>query len=203
MSPSAEFDESAWRERLLEARRAKEEYFRDSPRSPLPQDMRGAAFPGLAYYDPDPAFRYVLTLEEHADPEPITVETTADGEQRYLRWGQFRFEVDGEAVTLQAYRPDADADRLWVPFRDATNGAATYPAGRYVDLEPDEHLTDAGWVLDLNEAYNPTCAYNAAYECPLIPTANWLEVPIEAGERDFPAEPAEPGDHGHGHGHDH
>ena len=184
-----------WIEAVEAQREQKVEYFRDSRRSPLPPEMRGEGFPGLAYYEVDPAYRFVLSLHEHDEKETVTVETTADGEQTYLRWGEFRFDVDGEEYALQAYRPDRDADRFWVPFRDDTNGEATYGAGRYIDLEPDHHRVDEGWVLDLNEAYNPTCAYNHAYECPLIPMENWLDVRIEAGEKDFPAEPADP--HGH------
>jgi len=184
-----------WADRLVNERDGKREYFRDSPHSPLPPEMRGDEFPGLSYFEPDPAARYVLPLYEHDEKETVTVETTADGEQTYRRWGEFRFEMDDESVTLQAYRPSDGADRFWVPFRDETNGEETYDAGRYLDLEPDDHQVDGEWVLDFNRAYNPTCAYNYAYECPLIPMENWLDVRIEAGERDFPAEPADP--HGH------
>jgi hypothetical protein len=94
--------------------------------------------------------------------------------------------VDGDEVTIQAYKADPDDDRLWVPFRDATSGEETYGAGRYLDLEADTHRTDDGrWILDFNEAYNPTCAYSDRYECPLPPTENWLDVRIEAGERAY------------------
>ncbi|AZQ15027.1 DUF1684 domain-containing protein [Halorubrum sp. PV6] len=179
-----------WEAQIEAQRRAKAEQFRDSGRSPLPVSMRGDAFPGLDYFEPDPAYRFVLPLFEHDDPEPVTVETTADGEQTYRRWGEFRFEVAGESVTLQAYRPTDGGDRFWVPFRDETNGETTYGAGRYLDLTPDHDRVDGEWVLDFNAAYNPTCAYNHAYECPLIPMENWLDVPIEAGERAFPGEPA-------------
>lgn len=191
-------DTDTWIEQTRHNRESKKEYFGESPRSPLPPEMQGEKFPGLEYYEIDPEYRYVLDLEEHEQKETVTVETTAEGEQTYLRWGAFRFELDGDRV-LQAYRPDREADRLWVPFRDETNGEETYGAGRYIDLEDDEHLTDDGWILDLNQAYNPTCAYNYAYECPLIPRENWLDVRVEAGEKDFPAEPAEP-HRGHGHG---
>ncbi|ERH06800.1 MAG: protein of unknown function (DUF1684) [Halonotius sp. J07HN4] len=181
-----------WADSIRQQREAKRDQFKNSPRSPLPDAQRGAAFPGLAYYEPDPAYRFVLPLEEHDTKEPVTVETTADGEQTYLRWGAFSFELDGEMYTLQAYRPDWEADRFWVPFRDATSGETTYGAGRYLDLEPDTHRVDDGWILDFNAAYNPTCAYNHAYECPMIPPENWLDVRIEAGEQAFPGEPAEP-----------
>jgi hypothetical protein len=176
-----------WREAVEEERAKKARFFREGPRSPLPPDVQGEAFPGLDYYDPDPAYRYELALHEHDDPETVTVETTAEGERTYERYGEFAFEVDGERVTLQAYRPTDGSDRLWVPFRDATSGDETYGAGRYLDLEPDHHRTAEGtWVVDFNRAYNPTCAYNPAYECPLTPMENWLDVPVRAGERDFP-----------------
>ena len=181
-----------WADRISQQREAKRDHFKRSPRSPLPDDQRGTAFPGLAYYEPDPAYRFVLPLAEHDTKEPVAVETTADGEQTYLRWGAFTFELDGATYTLQAYRPDREADRLWVPFRDETNSETTYGAGRYLDLEPDTHTIDGEWVLDFNEAYNPTCAYNHAYECPMIPPENWLDVRIEAGEQAFPGEPADP-----------
>ncbi len=186
-----------WRAYLEQSRAARREYFGHSPRSPLPPEMKGDAFPGLAYYPPDPEYRFVLPLAEHDHKKTVTVETTADGKRQYLRWGAFTIDLAETTVTLQAYRPDRSTDRLWVPFRDATSGTETYGAGRYLDLEPGEHFINGEWILDFNEAYNPTCAYSGAYECPMVPSENWLEVPIEAGEKDFPGEPADP--HGHGH----
>ena len=182
-------DGSDWQEAVERNRERKERYFRENQRSPIPPELRGEAFPGLDHYDVDPDYRFELELHRYDDPETVTVETTADGEQTYRRVGQFRFEVDGTEVTLDAFEPTDGSDRLWVPFRDATSGEETYGAGRYIDLEPaEDRLDDGTWVLDLNRAYNPTCAYNPAYECPLVPASNWLEVPIEAGERDFPVD---------------
>ncbi|WP_313690887.1 DUF1684 domain-containing protein [Halorarum halobium] len=175
--------EEEYVEAVREQRRHKDEFFAEHPQSPIPQADRDE-FDGLDYFDPDPDYRIVTTLHEHDDPEEITVETTQDGERRYLAVGEFRFELAGESVTLQAYRSPGDEGRLWVPFRDATSGEETYPAGRYLDLEdPDDRTDDGEWVLDFNGAYSPYCAYSGAYECPLIPTANWLDVPVRAGER--------------------
>jgi hypothetical protein len=180
-------DTAAWQTRLAEEREQKDRYFGEDPRSPLPEAER-ERFEGLAYYPIDPAYRFEVTLDEFDDPERLTVATSTDGEQEYLAWGTFTVEIDGRDVTLTAYRSDPSEDRLWVPFRDATSGEETYGAGRYLDLEPDRHLTDDGrWILDFNEAYNPTCAYSDRYECPLPPTDNWLDVPIEAGEKAYAA----------------
>ena len=190
--------EADWRDALLAHRERKDEYFGEDPHSPIPPDER-EAFDGLAYYPPDDDYRFVLPLHEHDEKEPITVATSTDGEREYLRWGEFRFSVDGEDVTIQAYKSDPHDGRLWIPFRDATSGEETYGAGRYLDLEPETHRVDDGggdvddgdgndggeWILDFNQAYNPTCAYDDRYECPLPPIENWLDVRIEAGEQAY------------------
>ena len=183
--------EADWRDAIEAHRERKDEYFGEDPHSPIPPDER-ESFDGLAYYPPDDEYRFLLPLHEHDEKEAITVATSTDGEQTYLRWGEFRFSADGEEVTIQAYKSDPDDERLWVPFRDETSGEETYGAGRYLDLEPEAHRVgeEAGgdgaeWVLDFNQAYNPTCAYSDRYECPLPPVENWLDVAIEAGERSY------------------
>lgn len=174
-----------WREEIRHWRHERDEAFGGGPSSPIPADER-AEFDGLDYYPVDGDYRFELELHEHDPKERITVGTNVDGEREYIRWGEFRFRIAGESVALQAYRADPEDERLWVPFRDATSGEETYGAGRYIDLEPDEHRTDDGrWVLDFNRAYNPTCAYSDAYECPLAPTENWIDAPVEAGERSY------------------
>ncbi|SFR45993.1 DUF1684 domain-containing protein [Halogeometricum limi] len=176
-------DTDAWREALLRHRADKDEYFARDPHSPIPADRR-ESFTGLDYFDPDPSYRVVAELDEYDGKEEITVETTTDGERDYLVWGSFTFEVGGETVALDAYRSAPDEHRLWVPFRDETNGDETYGAGRYLDLEDPDDRAGEAWVLDFNYAYSPFCAYNDRYECPLVPMENWLSVSIRAGEKD-------------------
>jgi uncharacterized protein (DUF1684 family) len=171
-----------WTDELREHRHSKDEYLSEHPHSPLPPDER-AEFDGLDYFPPNPDLRFELPLHEHDETETITIGTTTEGEREYVRWGEFRFSVDGEDVTLQAYRADPGEDRLWVPFRDATSGEETYGAGRYLDLEADRDRVDGAWLLDFNLAYNPFCAYSPQFECSLVPMDNWLDVPIQAGEK--------------------
>ena len=173
-----------WRADLERHREEKDAFLGEHPQSPLPPDAR-EAFDGLDYFPPDPELRFAVSLHEHDEKETITVETTTEGEQTYLRWGEFRLTIDAEPVTLQAYRADPDEDRFWVPFRDETSGDETYGAGRYLDLEPDDRTAGGNWVLDFNRAYSPFCAYSEAYECPLVPMENWLDVPVEAGEKTY------------------
>ncbi|WP_224332216.1 DUF1684 domain-containing protein [Haloprofundus halobius] len=176
---------SDWEASLEQYRRDKDDYFRDHPQSPI-HGIERAEFGGLYYYPPDDDYRFELDLHEHDDKEQVVAATTTEGEREYLRWGEFRFEVDGEQQRLQAYRRSEDDPGLWVPFRDETSGEETYGAGRYLDLHADEdRLGDGRWVVDFNLAYNPFCAYSARYECPMVPVENWLDVAIEAGEKTY------------------
>ena len=107
---------------------------------------------------------------------------TTTGEVRaYRRSGKVSFEVDGEPATLTLYTTP-HGNGWFVPFRDATSGTETYGAGRYLDLE---RTGDGSVMLDFNLAYNPYCAYDQRYSCPLPPVENWLQVPIRAGERNY------------------
>lgn len=182
-----------WETGLERHRERKDEFFAEHPQSPLPADHR-ERFEGLAYFDPDPALRFELPLVEHDEKATVTVETTTEGAREYLRWGEFRFAVDGTEQTLQAYKADPDEDRLWVPFRDATSGEATYGAGRYLDLEADEHRTaDGRWVLDFNLAYNPLLRLFRRLRVPAHPDGElarrrhrgWREGVRAAGRRDI------------------
>jgi uncharacterized protein (DUF1684 family) len=111
------------------------------------------------------------------------METTSGGIQEYRRAGVVRFGVEGELAEMTLYR-SIDADELFLPFRDATSGDESYGAGRYLDVDPPP--PDARVRVDLNYAYNPSCAYNPNWACPIPPLENWLRVPIRAGERTFP-----------------
>ncbi len=175
-------DTETWRRQLRDERERKDEFLADHPQSPLPGDAQ-REFDGLPYYEPDPDLRFELPLREHDEKAPLTVATTADGDREYLRWGEFAFEVDGSEESLQAYKSDPEESNLWVPFRDETNGEATYGGGRYLDLgDPDDRAGDE-WVLDFNRAYSPFCVYSERYECPMVPGENWLDVAVEAGEK--------------------
>jgi uncharacterized protein (DUF1684 family) len=169
---------------LEEFRKAKDEFFRVDPRSPLTPDQR-AAFNGLSYYAESTVLRIEGQLEMDVDrDEQIVMQTTTGGTQVYRRAGKVRFQIDGQAAEITLYE-SADQEDLFVPFRDATSGKETYGAGRYLEAErPKEDRV----VVDFNDAYNPYCAYNPEWSCPLPPGENWLSVAVRAGEKDFEAE---------------
>ena len=181
-------DISEWKARLEREREEKNRFLVLDPRSPVPlKERKSLVGEGLSHFPPDPDLRFELVLYEHEEKNKTKVATTKGGEQEFIRWGEFRFEVKGKQCVLQAYKSDPEEERFWVPFRDETSGKETYGAGRYLDLEQERHRTAEGrWILDLNRAYNPWCAYSEAYTCPFIPPENWLEVPIRAGEKNYP-----------------
>ena len=110
------------------------------------------------------------------------MEATGGGEQVYTRAGILRFAVDGQPAQLTLFAQE-DQHELFVPFRDSTSGKDSYPAGRYLEVEPPDASGQVS--VDFNLAYNPYCAYNPEYSCPLPPVENWLKVPIRAGEKTF------------------
>ena len=169
----------------VEAYRAeKDEFFRNSPGSPVPADER-PAFTGLPYYpvDVDLVFEG-LSLEPYTGDEPPSFQIpTSDGRLRPARRaGTFRFEVRGQPRQLTAYELEgAHSDgRVFVPFLDATSGSETYGAGRYLDVEPDE---DGTYAIDFNLAYHPSCVYAPQFSCPLTPAEYRLPDRITAGVR--------------------
>lgn len=161
----------------------KDAYFKSGAGSPIPAAER-ETFEELPYYPVDPALVFDdLSLEPYSGNEPVRFEIpTSDGRLRPAeRAGVFRFPLDGEPRTLTAYTFEGgQSTSLFVPFLDATSGAETYGAGRYLDVEPEE---DGTYSLDFNFAYHPSCVYDPRYSCPLTPAENRLSVAIRAGER--------------------
>lgn len=156
------------------------------PHSPL-ADEQQAKFNGLNYYDEDAAYVVEGDVERFSDDEPLVEMQTSTGDtQVYRRWGRFHFTVEDEEASLVIYS-DPRAGDFFLPFKDATNGRETYGAGRYLDSHRPgiRRLSDDRLEIDFNYAYNPYCAYNERYSCPLPPSENWLRIAIRAGEKKF------------------
>jgi uncharacterized protein (DUF1684 family) len=184
-----DFDVDAWREELETYREQKDEEFTEPHSSPLGPEGR-REFDGLDYFEPAPQYRVEATAELDERDETVTMDTNDGGEQLYERVALLRFEVPDQSgsmteQTLVGYRRvDQPQGSLFVPFRDKTTGQQTYPGGRYMELQYEGSLEDGvTFTLDFNLAYNPFCAFSGAYECPLPPEENWLEIAIPAGER--------------------
>lgn len=162
----------------------KDLFFKTHPQSPISYEKRDN-FNNLNYYSIKQKLRFILTLYGHKDKRKVEVNDNKGDKRDFLRWGEFRFEIENKQVILQAYKSNPNEERLWIPFRDETNKDETYGAGRYIDLEPTQHKKGDKWILDFNLAYNPFCAYSENYVCPFIPPENWLSIKIEAGEKKY------------------
>lgn len=173
---------------LAEFRQEKDDFFKHDYQSPLTAGEK-RDFTGLHYYPENPLLRFELALETAESPKPVVLQTSTGDAREYLHVGQVRFEVDGQEATLQVYMDDYD--NYFLPFVDATAPDETYGAGRY--LEPEVVVRTAQCVapttprlcVDFNLAYNPYCAYNDRWSCPIPPRENRLAVRIEAGEKKF------------------
>lgn len=157
-------------------RQEKDEFFAKNPQSPLTRDQK-RAFKGLRYFPENPALRLEVAVEIIPDQPEIEMQTSTGDVQAYRRFGRFNFDVDGEAASLVIYINDYG---YFLPFTDSLAGQETYPAGRYLEPEP---LPDGRFLVDFNLAYNPYCAYNDRWSCPLTPLENRLKVAIRAGEK--------------------
>lgn len=171
---------------LAELRAQIDDFFEFHPQSPL-DDTQIADFDGLSYYPENPDLRLEVAVAALSAEEPLIQMETSTGDLRlYRRWGTFEVEVDGVSAEVTLYS-DPHGHDFFLPFKDATNSDETYGAGRYLDNHRPAivQLDDTHFIIDFNYAYNPYCAYNPNYSCPLPPRANWLAVPIRAGEKDF------------------
>jgi uncharacterized protein (DUF1684 family) len=165
-------------------RDARDELFRSHPQSPLPRDAR-ATFRGLPYFDYDPAFRVLGEVVEQ-EPQQLLIAASGDETVAFNRFGRVEFRLGAGAQTLDVYWLEGYGGGVFLPFADATSGAETYGAGRYLlDTVKGSDLGSAGGrlVLDFNFSYNPSCAYDWRWVCPLAPPANRLSSSIRAGER--------------------
>jgi uncharacterized protein len=162
----------------------RDELFAHHPQSPLQAGHR-AGFDGLAYFGYDPAARVLATVAP-LEPATLDVATSGEGSYRFTRFGNAVFELGSEPQALELYWLEGYGGGLYLPFADTTSGDETYGAGRYL-LDTvkgaDLGLERDRLVLDFNFAYNPSCAYDPRWICPLAPPANRLPVAIRAGER--------------------
>lgn len=157
--------------------------FKNPKISPLPEEEI-TTFEGLPFFEVNKALIFEAEFRRTPYESPFAMQTSTDGESIYVKYGEVYFTIDGKEHTLNVYQSQRlstnpeYADYLFVPFTDATTGETTYGSGRYLDLHIPEGKTV---LLDFNRAYNPYCAYNARYSCPIPPAENRLEIPIKAG----------------------
>ena len=169
---------------LERERQLKDQSFKHAMGSPIPA-VEVDAFTGLRYFPVNAEYRFKVHLHKYPSPETTSMTTSTGKRKQYLRYGFFEFSLHGKLHRLEVFKSahqQGEEDTLFAPFRDKTSGSDTYGAGRYIDIPENERGI---YELDFNKAYNPYCAYNQNYVCPLAPKENWLDIEIRAGEKVF------------------
>ncbi|MTE28284.1 DUF1684 domain-containing protein [Winogradskyella ouciana] len=161
--------------------------FKDASKSPL-KDKDRKNFTGLDFYKYDSTYVVKASLKRTPDSQWFKMKTTTDRESEERVFGILSFELKGKMYQLNVYQgkesmtTEGYEDYLFLPFLDDTNGSGSYAGGRYIDLRiPDGDIL----VIDFNTAYNPYCAYDEKYSCPIVPRENYLATEVKAGVKAF------------------
>ena len=161
--------------------------FSSKEESPLTEEDL-AVFEALEFFPIDSNFIVTASLTFHKNSKPFKMKTTTDRLPIYKLYATARFQLNGKDYSLDIYQnekllltPDYE-DYLFLPFTDLTNGESSYGGGRYIDLRLPE---GDSIVIDFNQSYNPYCAYNEKYSCPIPPKSNHLNTKILAGIKAF------------------
>lgn len=162
------------------------EHYSNKEKSPLmPKDLK--KFKGLNFFKLNSDFCFKAKLLVTPNQEPFNFQTTRGHKATYVKYGEIHFEYNNKKYSLEAYaripkNNEKSDNSLFVPFTDLTSGDTTYGGGRYLDYDIP---TNGEIILDFNQCYNPYCAYNNNYSCPITPEVNHLEILIEAGVKKF------------------
>ena len=161
--------------------------YKDASASPLKAKDR-KYFEGLDFFKFDSTYVVKARLERTPNSEWFNMKTTTDRVSKERVFGVLYFELKGESRQLEIYQgadlmnKEGFENYLFLPFLDETNGLESYGGGRYLDarIPNGDHM-----ILDFNTAYNPYCAYNDKYSCPIVPRKNFLKTRVEAGVKAF------------------
>ncbi|WP_298239078.1 DUF1684 domain-containing protein [uncultured Algibacter sp.] len=161
--------------------------FKDASKSPL-KDKDRKVFKGLEFFKFDSTYVVEASFKRTPNEKTFKMKTTTDIELSHVKYGELNFILKGEIFILNIYQnldlieKEGYEDYLFLPFLDETNGQESYGGGRYIDARIPK---DDTMIIDFNQSYNPYCAYNDKYSCPIVPRKNYLKTRVEAGEKSF------------------
>jgi uncharacterized protein (DUF1684 family) len=161
--------------------------FKDAAKSPL-TDRDRKVFRSLDFFKFDSIYIVYADFKRTPNETPFKMKTTTDREVDYIKYGEATFTIKDKLLKLNVYQDLEMAidvgqeEALFLPFMDNTNGVESYKGGRYIEVKLPK---DDKIFIDFNKAYNPYCAYNKKYSCPIVPSENILYVRIEAGVKKY------------------
>lgn len=175
-NPSSE----GYAQKVEQERLEKNGMFKNSEDSPLTEEQLDI-FESLTYFPIAEKYKVKADFQRNARQQKIKMAITDGSQREYFVFGNAHFHLEGKELDVVVYKPvKEDSEYLFIPFYDKTSADLTYGGGRYV--EP-ELLENGVLEIDFNLAYNPYCAYNHTYRCPIPPQDNNLDVSILAGEK--------------------
>jgi uncharacterized protein (DUF1684 family) len=133
-------------------------------------------FKGRTWFPVDTAYRVEAQFSPYEKAKTVSIPFTMGGDKSFHSTGEVVFQIAGQTFRLQSI---VIGDELFVMFRDETSGRETYGAGRYIEAPLPR---DGKTLVDFNKAYNPDCAFNPNFSCPLPLPENRLPVRVTAGE---------------------
>lgn len=164
--------------------------YKDASTSPLKEkDLKN--FKGLDFFPVDSSYIVTATFIKTENSPIFEMATTTDRKPLYKEFGVLRFSLKGKNCQLTIYQSQDDLrdekykDYLFLPFTDETSGNESYGGGRYMDVMTTDISPNNTILLNFNNTYNPYCAYNDKYSCPLTPRKNYLDLAIKAGVKKF------------------
>lgn len=158
-------------------RKQKDDFLKTDKESPIKDK---ATFKGLKYFEVNPNFKVVGKLDKFASDQTINISMTGGETEEYEAYGNVSFGIDGKKYSLKIFKtPEGN---LFLPFKDLTSNKETYGAGRYLDFGVDD-VKNNQIEIDFNKAYQPYCAYNETFTCPITPAENFLNLALRVGER--------------------
>ena len=169
-------------QQLIQHRKTQDDLFRGS-QSPL-EDSLKKKFAGISWFEPDTIYRVIAKIEKVENGPVFKMEVSGSIADEYKTIAKLNFTLSGTEQHLEVYEnqelKNKGVEYYFVPFSDQTNGKETYGGGRYLDLKS---IAGEKLILDFNYAYQPYCAYNHNYSCPIPPAQNKLNIEVRAGEK--------------------
>lgn len=164
--------------------------FKDASKSPLKKkDLKN--FKGLDFFPVDSSFIVIARLEKIENAPTFQMATSTERKALYQEYGVLKFNLKGKDFELTVYQSQDELedekykDDLYLAFTDATSGNESYGAGRYLDIKTTDEQANGTILLNFNNTFNPYCAYNELFSCPLTPRKNHLDIKVKAGIQVF------------------
>jgi len=181
-------DNNSYKKEILDWQNELNIEFKNPKTSPL-TDEDLAKFTALDFYSISENYKVEAKLELNNNQKEFGMKTTTDRLPIYVNYGVAHFKLKGQYFKINIYknielsRREKYKDYLFMLFNDKTSGTTSYAGGRYIDLRIPKEGNKL--TIDFNKAYNPYCAYNHKYSCPIPPEEDYLDIEILAGVKAF------------------